>query len=608
MSLWAATSATALSTTGEFVRESGVSARTILKGQAERLVERREPGAWAFAWTIWALLSVAAVTFVAQYGTDVPVWDDYAIVSALVGDRQVSPEWLWEQCNEHRIALPKLILFHAERLAGNDVRAGMFLTVSTLIALAAGLLVASSRLEGGIRPSDALFPLLLLNVGQASNFLWSIQFIHVLPTALATTWLILIVSRPTWPTLWMILSTGILMGLLPLCGGTGLMFVPGLALWMLGVAVEEGRSTRPGHRSRALTAALAAVPGLVATAFYFRGFRKEPHPEAIGGILDGGRTAIQFLTGGIGIPAPWLWPWSGAVVLGLTALTLVFLGRAWAFRPGERSRIFGLAAFLAAILALGAAVGWGRGWAGSQAGFQDRYITMATPLFCWLAFGCRLYAPPALGRLVPNALFTALCVVAWPNTQAGIEHGRKGSEQARALTSDLSAGVPAYQIVRRYTPYLHPNQDEIARLMPKLRNARVGSFKALRDSPTFRETLLPIAPSHVSLARWDGNTAHVTGVDSQITFTLARPRPVAGIRISYSHSNGQGAPARFNLTWKRPGQSSYAPAQRYANWNLPTGEGRETTVWIDDVIEVFRIQPDNQPCEFRIDKITILEL
>ena len=95
---------------------------------------------------------------------------------------------------------------------------------------------------------------------------------------------------------------------------------------------------------------------------------------------------MQFLTGGIGIPAPMLWPWSGGVTLGLMALSLVFLGRAWAFRPAERPRIFGLAAFLLAMLALGAAVGWGRGWAGDQAGFQERYITMATPLLCWIAF------------------------------------------------------------------------------------------------------------------------------------------------------------------------------------------------------------------------------
>jgi hypothetical protein len=111
----------------------------------------------------------------------------------------------------------------------------------------------------------------------------------------------------------------------------------------------------------------------------------------------------------------------------------------------------------------------------------------------------------------------------------------------------------------------------------------------------------------VSLARWQENTAHVTGVDPYLTYQLTPARPVAGIRIGYSHRNPQGAPARFNLSWKRPGQIGYSATQRFANWALPTGDRKETTVWIDDVVDQFRIQPDNQPCEFRIDQLTILE-
>ena len=41
-----------------------------------------EPGARAFVWGTWGVLSLAAAAFVAFYGTNVPVWDDYAIVSA----------------------------------------------------------------------------------------------------------------------------------------------------------------------------------------------------------------------------------------------------------------------------------------------------------------------------------------------------------------------------------------------------------------------------------------------------------------------------------------------------------------------------------------------
>jgi hypothetical protein len=562
----------------------------------------------AFVWGAWGLLTLAAIGFVAQYGSNVPVWDDYDFVYELAGNRPVTLEWLWEQCNEHRIPLPKLILVKVDRLAGNDVRAGMFLSIVSLSGLSAALIGLTARLPGGNRPSDALFPLLLLNVGQAANLLWSIQFIHVLSTALGTAYLLPIVARASWPGPMTVVLAGVGMALLPLCGGTGLMYVPGLELWLLGVAVAEARSMRPGRWPRVGTTVAAMLPGVALTVLYFRDFRKGLHPEAADGILDGLRTGLQFLTGGIGVPAPLLWPWSGAVTLGLIAISLVFLGRAWVLRADERQRLFGLTAFLTSMLALAGAVGWGRGWAGSLAGFQERYITMAAPLWCWFAVVFRLYTPPNIGRLVPNILFAALCVCAWPNAQGGLRYGRAAAAQTEALSSDIIAGMPAYRIARKYTPFLHPDQDEVCRFLPILRQAGLGPFGPLRDSPSFRSTSLPVRPSHVYLARWEGNTAHVTGVDPQITFTLARPRPVAGIRIRYAHHNLQGAPARFQLSWRGPGQAEYTETQRYASWNLPTGERKETTIWIDDVLAQLRIQPDNQRCEFRIDEITLLEL
>ena len=214
---------------------------------------------------------------------------------------------------------------------------------------------------------------------------------------------------------------------------------------------------------------------------------------------------------------------------------------------------------------------------------------------------------PLSGELVPNALFAALCVLVWPNTEAGLEQGQILHARAKALISDLDAGVPAYRLVRRYTPFLLPNQDDVARFLPLLATrGSVHSGLSAIPPPSARRPCLLARP----MSTWrvgKGTRGHVTGVDPQITFTLSRSRPVAGIRINYAHTNRQGAPGRFQLSWKHHGQHDYTYDQRYANWNLPTGEGKETTVWIDDDVEQFRIQPDNQPCEFRIDKITLLE-
>jgi hypothetical protein len=583
---------------------SECASRTFSAGYLSQDPER---GAAAFVWGTWGLLTLAAIVFVACYGSNVPVWDDYSIVPQLAGIRPVSIPWLWEQNNEHRIPLPKLILSAADRLAGNDVRAGMFLSVGSLSCLSAALIALASKLPGGTRSPDSLFPLLLLSVGQATNLLWSHQFHHALSITVGTAYLLPIVAQATWPGRSTVVLAGLGLALLPLCGGTGLMFVPGLELWLLGMAVANFRFPNPSRGLRVATVVSAMLPGLVVAIFYFRGFQKGIYPAAPGGIVDNLRTGLQFLTGGVGIPGAVLWPWSGIVTLGLIALCVIFLGWESLARPDERPRIFGLTAFLLSQLTIAGAVGWGRGWSGSMAGFQDRFVTMAIPLWCWIVFALRLYMPSTIGRLLLTSLFASLCACAWPNTQAGLQHGRDTSARARALSTDIAAGMPAYRIVRKYVPFLHPDQDELSRFLPMMRQGKLGPFGALQDSPNFRPTSLPVGSARLHLAHWEGNTAHVTGVDPQITYTLPQPRLVAGIRIKYAHKNPQGSPGRFQLSWRRSGQTNYDEAQRYANWNLPTGEGRETTIWIDDLVDQFRIQPDNQPCEFRIDGITLLE-
>ena len=565
-----------------------------------------EPGGRGFVWLIWSLMSLLAMGFVARYGTDVPVWDDENLVPALAGVQPITPAWLWAQANEHRLPLPKMILLAADRCAGNDIRAGMFLSVSTLAALAAGLVTLLGRFRGGSHAADAVIPILLLHPGHATNLLWSIQFAFVLPTALATCCLIAIAGRSGRPSVRLAWVAGLTMTCLPLSSGNGLVFVPALAIWLLGSALAEYRSRTEASPRRASGIACAALPGLLLTGFYFWGFQPGVTPEARGGVADLVRTAAQFLTGGVGMPASWIWPWSGLMTAGLLVVSLAFLGHAWGRRPEEHARIFGLLAFLAGVLSVALAVGWGRGWAGDLAGFQDRYVTLATPFWCWLVLVIRLYAPIGLSRVGSNLLFGLICCLAWPNTEFGLQRGRDGVDHAAALSKDIQRGMPPFQIIHRNLGYLHPSSDRLGQLLPILRAGRIGPFEKLSDDPPFEEIPVPVDPVHVSLIRWKSPTAEIIGVDPQVTFALPQPRYVAGIRIRYAHANPQGAPARFVTTWSGPGDRGEEEDRRYANWNLPTGRDRETTIWIDDTIEQFQIQPDNQPGTFRFNAITLL--
>jgi hypothetical protein len=113
----------------------------------------------------WLVMISAAVVLVVRYGVDVPLWDDFALVPVLTGEKPLTVGWLWAQHNESRIALSKLVLLGAYRLSGFDFRAGMFLNVVALGVLAYSLIRVARELRGASSYSDAFFPIVLLNWG-----------------------------------------------------------------------------------------------------------------------------------------------------------------------------------------------------------------------------------------------------------------------------------------------------------------------------------------------------------------------------------------------------------------------------------------------------------
>ena len=572
----------------------------------EAAVAAPEPGAPAFVWGVLFACVATAAALVVAYGPDVPIADDYAVVPVLTGERRADVGWLWAQHNEHRIPLLKVVLLASIWGTGGDFRAGMFVTVATLGLTALGLIVAVGKLRGGTRYADAFLPVVLLNLGHHADFLWSFEIGFVLSAALALAMFLLIVGRNGWPWLGTAALGSLILAALLGCTASGLAFVPALLAWLWASAAAHWRSGRPRGRLRGSVILGMTLPALVLTVLYFRGYRRPPNQSLPTGPADALRCALQFLSLGFGTGARSLWPIFGAVSAGLIALAAVLLLAAWLRRPAERPRIVGLVAFLVAVLTLAMGIGWGRSGGGEAAGLQDRYVTLACPALVFVFFTCELYGGPATRRLAPMVLLSLSLVTLWPNTVDGLVHGRTVAARVAAFHRDLRAGVPTYMLLRRYTPFLHPSPDELAVAFRGLRRAGVGPFRGLKDDPPFREIPVPPAPVGISLARWEGGLVRVTGVDPWITFALPEPRYVCGIRLRYSHCNPAGTDARFRVAWTRADQPVHAAGQEFAIWGLPSGRDRDVTVWICEDIARFRIQPDNQPCEFRISKLVLL--
>ncbi|WP_169976756.1 hypothetical protein [Tautonia rosea] len=568
-----------------------------------RALSEVEPGSGWFVWGTWLLMTVTAVGFVLRFGAIVPFYDDFALVPALVGEQPLTPSFFWSQHFEHRVPLPRLILIGASSLSGNDFRAGMVATVGCLSVLSAGLMIALRMARGQLSYADAWFPVLLLNWGHYSNLLWSWQIAFGLSTLLAVGVGAMIASRSGAIGSGTLIGLGTALMILPLCAASGLVMVPPIAAWLIGLGVVRLRSGRAGG----WTAIAAAVPGVVVTVAYFVGYERPPQIDRAPGIGAMVRTGLQFLAIGFGPTAGASWRIGGVVVLVLSgATTLLLVLTAWR-NPEERSRALGMLAVLAGFGILAASLAWGRSGTNDRGGLEPRYVTLAAQIPCLVGLAWARFGPRVLRRLVLMLLFTGSLVLLWPNTKIGLDEGRQRRLGSKAVVADLRAGLPPFAIAARHTGFLHSSHDDLGMGLPLLVEANRGVFRGARPNPTFQE--VPVGPpQRVSLARWDTRTGTIeaTGVDPWATFELPERTFVAGIRIRYDLENGPATSARFKLQWKHASQEQFSEDQQYQQWTLPVGPDREMVIWIAEPIDSFRLQHDNQPSRFQIDEMVLL--
>ena len=172
-------------------------------------------------WGVWAVMSAGLVGYVWLVNDDFPIADDWHLVPVYTGTEPVTPSWLWGQYNEHRMPLPLALLVLGGYATGHDYRTGVLLNALVLSALAALMIVTAGRLRGGLRLTDAFFPIVLLHWGQYETLLIGLALNLVLSAALAGVMLLIVLRVQGTATL----RQGVLFGLcllaLPLCGSTG---------------------------------------------------------------------------------------------------------------------------------------------------------------------------------------------------------------------------------------------------------------------------------------------------------------------------------------------------------------------------------------------------
>jgi len=147
-----------------------------------------------FVWGTWLVMLLVAIIYFFKYAKNIPLAEDWNMVGAMTGKEQNIWTWLWEQNNEHRIPLPKLILLFLLKMTG-DFRSGMLLNIFSVALVAAFFIKTVSKVRGNkTRYSDAFFPLLLLHMGNWENFYWCWEFTFILATLLTSIIIIVLVQ------------------------------------------------------------------------------------------------------------------------------------------------------------------------------------------------------------------------------------------------------------------------------------------------------------------------------------------------------------------------------------------------------------------------------
>ena len=597
-------------------------------------------------WVVWSLLSVGAVGFVALYGSSVPYYDDWDLVDRLTGVEPVTPTWLWELHNSHRLPVPKVLGLGLLKVSGIDFRSEMFASVAALSAAAAAMIWTARRVRGWTSYTDAFFPLLLLHGGLCRVLLWGWQLHVILSMVLPCVPLLVIVRQGSQPPLTRTILAWACILLLPLCGANGLAFVPALAVWLGCLAVVYWRSPHPNRRGRGLLVGGMAVSAfLLVPLHYVVQYVKEDETlpfnlrAAVG-------TTVKFLALNFGPVAKVLWPVSGWVVLGLLALSgLILAGQVLGRRPAgnragasalasarggpEQPRALGLLLFLGGVASLAIGFGTGRAYRGNilEPHWVLHYWVFAVPAFYFLYFTWVVYGPSLLRRLVTGALFTFQLLIFPYTAYEGMAYAREMRRDMAAFEHDLVRGDPVFVLTSRYantlcptqTQYTRQIQPDLGRRLRELRQAGIGLFKYLRDDPPFGAVNLEVTPAAVHEGTWDGEVFQGSGKGSFVEFALPKARFVYGIRLKYTYVQTTQMFSQFQVVWREARDRPFPEELQYAfvtycPWVVPSyhGEGPSdcedpVLVAVRSTLDGFRIYPESHgPFRFKIQEITLL--
>jgi hypothetical protein len=126
------------------------------------------------------------------------------------------------------------------------------------------------------------------------------------------------------------------------------------------------------------------------------------------------------------------------------------------------------------------------------------------------------------------------------------------------------------------------------------------------DQPAYREVSVPPEPIGLNEMSWKDRTGRGEGGGGYMVFALPKAQRVAAIRLTYSYEHAAESPA-LRVSWRRSDRNEFAEEERSFLRQEKNDPGERTLlIWVDDRIDQIRINPDTEPCVFKLSEITLL--
>jgi hypothetical protein len=499
-------------------------------GDDSAAVERRELETWRLASALSyavllggvATIAVALYLVVVSYSC-LPYWDGWdQVYIAASGGNPLSPAWLWQQHNEHRLVIPKLFLAVDLRLFSARQ---VFLLASIFVIqlLHWTLLSWSMRVLGGWRgplwrTGVGLAAFCLFCPAQWENLVWGFQVCFVLPQLFASLSFVSLLlywtsGKDTGRPAPRFLVVSILAAV-----GASYSLSSGNLLWPLLIAAALYLKLR---RSAVLS---LLITGTVSTACYlYRYARPEGHADPLASV----RAPLTMLKYWLAYFAS---SWTHAnfrfspgeltvlVGFGIVIIALLLaLPYVRAFRPFAIQLVFTMlfCAATALITALGR-LNFGVGQA-----MASRYQTVALLFWCCLGL-LLLGATFSRPRMRYSFLVAQVCLLAiFARGAVFARYTIRAARDHRFQLDAAGAALLTQVYHREQLEHLYPWPDYVLGSVPYMREQQLSIFSRPLASQVGRPlaSLFPLVSSY-----------NCTGALESVTVVAAQTPP--GLRIA----------------------------------------------------------------------------